>query len=211
MFRRFEEAWRLLNQVIHLAKHFTLLTIFEPTLRRMALIYYAEKQKRKDKFIALLRQLKEWVQAHEQVSGIVEQFQQELTSKPVSKPEYYSATSILLDEVHSNLRDWMTVIDRVDFPSTQESVLICRNWKLAWNVGLIIEGVSPEEKAKGGEQVRLGEGKFEITKPPASLMKDYRILALVHADPKGSRLYVRGGQGFRLLTLGALLEDSSSQ
>jgi hypothetical protein len=105
----------------------------------------------------------------------------------------------------------MTVIDRVDAPSTGESVLVCRSWKLEWNVGLIIQGVSPEEKAKGGEQVRLGEGKFEITKPPPPLKEQYHILVLVRADPKGrSRLYVRGGQGFRLLKLGTLLDNPPS-
>jgi hypothetical protein len=177
----------------------------------MTLIYYAEKQRRKDQFLILLKQLKDWVQTDDEVQVIVERFQQELTSPPVPKPEHYSATSILLNDVHPDLRDWMTVIDRVDSPSTRESILICRSWKLAWNIGLIIQGVSPEEKAKGGEQVRLGEGRFEITKPSDSLNKDYHILVLVHADPKGrSRLYVRGGQGFRLLTLGAFLGDPSS-
>ncbi len=211
MFRRYEEAWRLLNQVIHLAKHFKLLNIFEPTLRRMTLIYYAEKLKRKDKFAILLQQLRDWVQTDEHVSSIVEQFQHELTSQPVPKPEHYSETSMPVKEIHPDLRDWMTVIDRVDTPSTQESVLICRSWKLAWNVGLIIQGVSPEEKAKGGEQVRLGEGKFEITQPPPSLKQQYHVLVLVHADPKGrSRLYIRGGQGFRLLKLGSLLDSSPS-
>ncbi len=211
MFRRFEEAWRLLNQVIHLTKHFNLFTQYEPTLRRMTLLYYAEKLKRKEEFVTLLEQIRGWVQTDEQVSSIVERFQHEIASPPAPKTEHYSETSLPVTEIHPDLRDWMTVIDRVDNQSAQESVLICRSWKLEWNAGLIIQGVSPEEKAKRGEQVRLGEGKFKITKPPRALKDQYHILVLVHADPKGrSRLYIRGGQGFRLLKLGSLLDDPPS-
>jgi hypothetical protein len=207
MFRRFEEAWQLLNQVVHLVQHFKLLTMFEPILRRMTLIYYAEKLKRKDQFTTLLKQIREWVQKDEHMSSVVKQFQTELTSQPAPKPEHYSETSISVKDVHPDLLDWMTVIDRVDGPAAQESLLICRSWRLAWNVGLVIQGASPEEKAKGGEQVRLGEGKFEITKPPTSLELQYHILVLVNPKER-SRLYIRGGQGFRLLELGSLLEDS---
>lgn len=211
MFRRFEEAWRLLNQVVHLTKHFKLSALYELILRRMTLIYYAEKLKRKDKFAKLLKQIREWVQSDEKTSSIVEQFQHELTSEPVPKPELYTETSMPITEIHPDLRDWMTVINRVDTLSAQESILICRSWKLDWNVGLIIQGVSPEEKAKGGEQVRLGEGKFRITKPPSALNSQYHILVLIHADPKGrSRLHIRGGQGFRLLKLGSLLDETPS-
>jgi hypothetical protein len=211
MFRRFEEAWRLFNQVVHLTKHFKLFAFYEPILRRMTLIYYAEKLRRKDKFTALLQQIREWVQTDETSTSVVEQFQHGLAKEPVPKPEHYSETSMPVTDIHPDFRDWMTVIDRVDTLPTQESILICRSWKLDWNVGLIIQGVSPEEKAKGGEQVRLGEGKFRITKPPPDLKNQYHILALIHADPKGrSRLYIRGGQGFRLLKLGSLLDNPPS-
>jgi len=54
----------------------------------------------------------------------------------------------------------------------------------------------------------LGEGKFKVTDPPPSLKERYRILVLIHSDPTGSsRIYIRGGEGQRLLQLGTLLED----
>jgi hypothetical protein len=103
----------------------------------------------------------------------------------------------------------MTVIDRVDTVMRAGSILICRSWRISWNVALLIQGVLREEKAKNGEQVRLGEGKFRVTKPPRVLKQRYRIHALIHADPVGkSRIYVRGGQGFRLLHLGPVIDEN---
>lgn len=209
MLRRFKEAWSLLHQVLCMVQYFQLFDALEPTLRRMTLIYYAEGRERKEAFTTLVTQLGPWLESHGKSAQLVEPLLAELVGRSKLPPNYFTATSLPAEQLHSDLRDWMTVIDRVDTVLRSGSILLCRSWRISWNVALLIQGVLREEKAKAGEQVRLGEGKFRVTKPPRVLKQRYRIHALIHADPVGkSRIYVRGGQGFRLLQLGPLMDEN---
>lgn len=206
--RRFEEAWKLLNQVLLLIQYFELFEILEPVLERMMLVYYAEGRQRKDEFEGINKQLLRWLQASNESTTLIEDLNAELAETVTPSPEYFTDGSLPYDKLHTDLQDWLTVIDRVDTVLLEGSILICRSRKLMWNIALLIQGVLQEEKAKGGEQVRLGEGKFKVTDPPPSLKDRYRILALIHSDPTGSsRIFVRGGQGLRLLPLGTLLDE----
>lgn len=208
MLRRFKESWELLKQVLLIIQYFDLFEVLEPTLQRMILIYYAEGRQRKTEFRRVIGQLEQWLLADGHPTTIVEELDAELDEQIEPPPQYFTETSLLAEKLHPDLQEWMMVIDRVDTVLLHGSILICRSRKLSWNIALLIQGVLHDEKAKGGEHVRLGEGKFKVTHPPPSLRARYRILALIHADPTGkSRIYVRGGQGFRLLQLGALLDD----
>ncbi len=207
--RRFEEAWKLLNQVLLIIQYFRLYEVLEPVLQRMILVYYAEGRQRKDEFEEISAQLLQWLQEKEFGTASVEALRAELAETAEAPSEHFTEKSLTADKLHADLQDWLTVIDRVDTVLLQGSILICRSRKLTWNIALLIQGVLQEEKAKGGEQVKLGEGKFRVTDPPPSLKDRYRIFALIHSDPTGSsRIYVRGGQGLRLLELGTLLDDS---
>jgi tetratricopeptide (TPR) repeat protein len=209
MLRRFKEAWSLLQQVLYMVQYFRLYDALEPTLRRMTLIYYAEGCERKDEFTTLVTQLGPWLQSYTKSAEVLQPLLAELTGHAKPPPNYFTTTSLPAEQLHPDLRDWMTVIDRVDTVMRAGSILICRSWRISWNVALLIQGVLREEKAKNGEQVRLGEGKFRVTKPPRVLKQRYRIHALIHADPVGkSRIYVRGGQGFRLLHLGPVIDEN---
>lgn len=206
---RFSEAWRLLNQVMYIIQFFELFSELEPTLQRMTLIYYAEGQQLKTEFMTIADRLEKWLKEKGHDKTFVETLKSELTRKREPSPDYFTDKSLLAEELHPDLNDWMMVIDRVETVLLEGSILICRNLKRNWNIGLLIKGVLLEEKAKSGEQVRLGEGKFKVTHPPPSLKQRYRILALIHADPGGkSRIYIRGGQGIRLLQLGPPLDES---
>jgi hypothetical protein len=175
----------------------------------MTLIYYAEGRDRKEEFTALVTQLGSWLESQGKSAHAVETLLAELAGRTKPPPNYFTATSLPAEQLHPDLRDWMTVIDRVDTVLRSGSILLCRSWRISWNVALLIQGVLREEKAKGGEQVRLGEGKFKVTRPPRVLKQRYRIHALIHADPVGkSRIYVRGGQGFRLLQLGPVVDEN---
>ena len=206
--RRFEEAWKLLNQVIHIIQYFDLHQLLDPVLQRMILVYYAEGCQRNEEFQQITTNLLNWLQEHNLDSTSVEVLREELVEITEAPSEYFTEKSLNSDKLHPDLQDWLTVIDRVDTVLLQGSILICRSRKLTWNIALLIQGVLQEEKAKGGEQVKLGKGKFRVTDPPPSLKDRYRIFALIHSDPTGSsRIYIRGGQGLRLLELGTLLED----
>jgi rRNA-processing protein FCF1 len=209
MLRRFREAWSLLQQVLYMVQYFQLFDTLEPTLRRMMLIYYAEGCERKEEFTKLVTPLCSWLEAHGKSINAVESLLAELAGRAKPPPNYFTAVSLPAEQLHANLRDWMTVIDRVDTVLRTGSILLCRSWRIPWNVALLIQGVLREEKAKDGEQIRLGEGKFKVTRPPRVLKQRYRICALIHADPVGkSRVYVRGGQGFRLLQLGPVIDEN---
>ena len=159
--------------------------------------------------MAIADRLKKLLKEKGHDKTLVETLKVELTKKRKPPSDYFTDASLPADELHSDLNDWMMVIDRVDTVLLEGSILICRNMKRDWNIGLLIKGVLLEEKAKSGEQVRLGEGKFKVTYPTPSLEQRYQILALIHADPGGkSRIYIRGGQGFRLLQLGPPLGES---
>jgi len=206
--RRFEEAWKLLNQVIHIIQYFDLHQLLDPVLQRMILVYYAEGCQRNEEFQQITTNLLNWLQEHNLDSTSVEVLREELVEITEAPSEYFTEKSLNSDKLHPDLQDWLTVIDRVDTVLLQGSILICRSRKLTWNIALLIQGVLQEEKAKGGEQVKLGKGQFRVTDPPPSLKDRYRIFALIHSDPTGSsRIYIRGGQGLRLLELGTLLED----
>ncbi len=206
--RRFEEAWKLLNQVIHIIQYFDLHQLLDPVLQRMILVYYAEGCQRNEEFQQITTNLLNWLQEHNLDSTAVEVLREELVEITEAPSEYFTEKSLNSDKLHPDLQDWLTVIDRVDTVLLQGSILICRSRKLTWNIALLIQGVLQEEKAKGGEQVKLGKGQFRVTDPPPSLKDRYRIFALIHSDPTGSsRIYIRGGQGLRLLELGTLLED----
>ncbi|MFX1243966.1 MAG: hypothetical protein ACFE8F_03330, partial [Promethearchaeota archaeon] len=206
--RRFVEAWKLLNQIILIIKYFELFEILEPVLQRMSLVYYAEGRQKKDEFIAVTKDLRKWLHTNGMSTDLVDDLIKELAEKVKPSPDYFTEKSLPFDELHPDLQEWFTVIDRVDTVLLQGSIIICRSRKLMWNIALLIQGVLQEERAKGGDQVRLGEGKFKVTDPPPSLKERYRILALIHSDPTGSsRIYIRGGEGQRLLQLGTLLED----
>ncbi|MFW9830638.1 MAG: hypothetical protein ACFFD8_02575 [Candidatus Thorarchaeota archaeon] len=208
--RRFEEAWKLLNQVLLVIQYFDLFELLETVLQRMLLVYYAEGRQRKGEFEEITQKLLKWLQENNESTALIDDLTVELTETVSPSPDYFTRSSLPADKLHPDLQDWLTVIDRVDTVLLQGSILICRSRKLMWNIALLIQGVLQEEKAKGGEQVRLGEGKFKVADPPPSLKDRYRILALIHSDPTGSsRIYVRGGQGLRLLQLGALLNDST--
>jgi len=209
MLRRFKEAWSLLLQVLYIVQYFQLFDALEPTLRRMTLIYYAEGCERKEEFTSLVTQLGTWLENKGKNANAVEPLLAELGGRAKPPPNYFTATSLPAEQLHPDLRDWMTVIDRVDTMVRTGSILLCRSRRTSWNVALLLQGVLREEKAKRGEQVRLGEGKFKVTKPPRVLKQRYRICALIHADPVGkSRVYVRGGQGFRLLQLGPVIDEN---
>ena len=206
--RRFAEAWQLLNQILLIIKYFELFEILEPVLQRMSLVYYAEGRQRKEEFTTLTKELRKWLKSNDKVTNFVDDLRKELAEKVEPTPDYFSEKSLPFDKLHPDLQDWFTVIDRVDTVLLQGSIIICRSRKLMWNIALLIQGVLQEERAKGGDQVRLGEGKFKVTDPPPSLKERYRILALIHSDPTGSsRIYIRGGEGQRLLQLGTLLEE----
>ncbi len=207
--RRFWEAWRLLNQVIYIIQYFDLFSALEPALKRMTLIYYAEGQEKKSEFLEIIERVEKWLKEKRHDKTLVKTLKSELSRKRDPSPDYFTETSLLAEKLHPDLSDWMMVIDRVDTVLLEGSILICRNLKRNWNFGLLIKGVLLEEKAKSGEQVRLGEGKFKVTHPPRSLKQRYRILALINAEPSGkSRIYIRGGHGFRLIQLGPQLNDS---
>ncbi len=207
--RRFEEAWKLLYQVLLIIQYFGLFEVLDPVLQRMVLVYYAEGRQRKGEFEEISVQLLEWLQERKFDTASLEALRVELAEKAEAPSEYFTEKSLVADSLHADLQDWLTVIDRVDTVLLQGSILICRSRKLAWNIALLIQGVLQDEKAKGGEQVKLGEGQFRVTDPPPSLKDRYRIFALIHSDPTGSsRIFVRGGQGLRLLELGTLLDDS---
>ncbi len=209
--RRFEEAWKLLYQVILITQYFGLFEVLNPVLQRMILVYYAEGQQRKDEFEEISDHLLQWLHEQNFDTTSLEALRAELTETAKPPSEHFTEKSLTSDKLHADLQDWLTVIDRVDTVLLQGSILICRSRKLAWNIALLIQGVLQEEKAKGGEQVKLGEGKFRVTDPPPSLKDRYRIFALIHSDPTGSsRIYVRGGQGLRLLELGTLLDEGLS-
>jgi hypothetical protein len=206
--RRFVEAWQLLNQILHIIKYFELFTLLEPVLQRMSLVYYAEGRQRKEEFTAITKDLHQWLQSNNESTSLVDDLTKELAEKVEPTPDYFSDRSLPFDKLHPDLQEWFTVIDRVDTVLLQGSIIICRSRKLMWNIALLIQGVLQEERAKGGDQVRLGEGKFKVTDPPPSLKERYRILVLIHSDPTGSsRIYIRGGEGQRLLQLGTLLEE----
>ena len=206
--RRFEEAWKLLNQVLLIIQYFELFEILEPVLQRMILVYYAEGQHRREEFEETTNQLLHWLQEQNFDTTSVDVLQAELTEVTEGPSEHFTDKSLASNQLHEDLQDWLTVIDRVDTVLLQGSILICRSRTLTWNIALLIQGVLQDEKAKGGEQVKLGEGKFRVTDPPPSLKDRYRIFALIHSDPTGSsRIFVRGGQGLRLLELGTLLDD----
>jgi predicted nucleic acid-binding protein len=207
--RRFEEAWKLLYQVLLIIQYFELSEVLDPVLQRMILVYYAEGQQRKDEFEEISVQLLEWLQEQQLDTTSLDALRAELAEKAEAPSEHFTEKSLVADSLHADLQDWLTVIDRVDTVLLQGSILICRSRKLAWNIALLIQGVLQDEKAKGGEQVKLGEGQFRVTDPPPSLKDRYRIFALIHSDPTGSsRIFVRGGQGLRLLELGTILDDS---
>ncbi len=207
--RRFEEAWKLLDQILLIIQYFGLFEILEPVLQRMILVYYAEGQQRKDEFEETSTQLLQWLQEYQFDTTSVEALKSELAETAEAPSEHFTDKSLASDKLHADLQDWLTVIDRVDTVLLQGSILICRSRSLTWNIALLIQGVLQDEKAKGGEQVKLSEGKFRVTDPPPSLKDRYRIFALIHSDPTGSsRIVVRGGQGLRLLELGTLLDDS---
>jgi hypothetical protein len=207
--RRFDEAWNLLNQVVLIIQYFELHELLDPVLQRMILVYYAEGRQRSDEFEEISVKLRDWLQEHKFDSTFVEVLKEELGEATEDPSEYFTEKSLASDKLHPDLQDWLIVIDRVDTVLLQGSILICRSRKLTWNIALLIQGVLQEEKAKGGEQVKLGKGQFRVTDPPPSLKDRYRIFALIHSDPTGSsRIYVRGGQGLRLLELGTLLDDS---
>jgi hypothetical protein len=207
--RRFEEAWKLLNQVLLIIQYFGLYEVLDPVLQRMILVYYAEGQQRKEVFEEIAAQLLQWLKEEKCNTDSVEALRTELAETEDTPSEYFTEKSLASDKLHTDLQDWLTVIDRVDTVLLQGSILICRSRKLTWNIALLIQGVLQEEKAKSGEQVKLGEGKFRVTDPPPSLKDRYRIFALIHSDPTGSsRIYVRGGQGLRLLELGTLLNGN---
>ncbi len=206
--RRFEEAWKLLNQVLLVIQYFDLFQVLEPALQRLILVYYAEGRQRKEEFEELTTQLIQWLKENKVDTTTLDTLISELEETIEPSPEYFTDKSLPSDKLHPDLQDWLTVIDRVDTVLLQGSILICRSRTLTWNLALLIQGVLQDEKAKGGEQVRLGEGKFRVTDPPPSLRDRYRILALIHSDPTGSsRIYVRSGEGLRLLELGTLLND----
>jgi hypothetical protein len=206
--RRFVEAWQLLNQILLIIKYFDLFEILEPVLQRMSLVYYAEGRQRKEEFTAITKDLTQWLKDNNESTSLVDDLTVELAEKVEPTSDYFSEKSLPFDKLHPDLQEWFTVIDRVDTVLLQGSIIICRSRKLMWNIALLIQGVLQEERAKGGDQVRLGEGKFKVTDPPPSLKERYRILVLIHSDPTGSsRIYIRGGEGQRLLQLGTLLED----
>ncbi len=206
--RKFNEAWQLLRQVLYIIQYFDLPDVLQPILQRMLLVYYAQECQSLKEFSAIAKKLQKWLKSQNHNQDVVIELIRELKS-PVEVPSsYFTEASLPADKLNSAFLDWMTVIDRVDTVLLEGSILICRSWKLDWNVALLIKGFLIEERAKGGEQVKLGKGKFKVTPPPATLKERYRIHALIHADPtKKSRIYVRGGQGFRLLQLGSLLSD----
>ncbi|MFX1582735.1 MAG: hypothetical protein ACFFCJ_11035, partial [Promethearchaeota archaeon] len=207
--RRFDEAWKLLNQVLLIIQYFEISEVLEPVLQRMILVYYAEGRQRNEEFEAISSNLLKWLQELDHDTTSVEALKAELSETAEAPLEHFTEKSLAADKLHPDLQDWLTVIDRVDTVLLQGSILICRSRRLTWNIALLIQGVLQEEKAKGGEQVKLGEGKFRVTDPPPSLKERYRIFALIHSDPTGSsRIYVRGGQGLRLLELGTLIDDS---
>ncbi|MFW9934850.1 MAG: hypothetical protein ACFFDU_04865 [Candidatus Thorarchaeota archaeon] len=208
--RRFEEAWKLLNQVLLIIQYFSLHELLDLVLQRMILVYYAEGRQRKEEFEGISTQLLHWLKEQKFDTSSIEALRTELGETESPPTEYFTETSLVAEKLHADLQDWLTVIDRVDTVLLQGSILICRSRKLTWNIALLIQGVLQEEKAKGGEQVKLGEGKFRVTDPPPSLKDRYRIFALIHSDPTGSsRIFVRGGQGLRLLELGTILEEST--
>jgi len=207
--RRFDEAWKLLNQVLIIIQYFGLLEVLDPVLQRMILIYYAEGRQRREEFEEISSFLLQWLNEQKFDTASVDALRDELAETEEAPSEHFTAKSLVSDKLHPDLQDWLTVIDRVDTVLLQGSILICRSRKLTWNIALLIQGVLQDEKAKAGEQVKLGEGKFRVTDPPPSLKDRYRIFALIHSDPTGSsRIFVRGGQGIRLLELGSLLDDS---
>ncbi|MHA2314663.1 MAG: hypothetical protein ACXACF_05190 [Candidatus Hermodarchaeia archaeon] len=209
--RRFDEAWNLLYQVLFIVQYFELFEILEPVVQRLILVYYAEGRRRKDEFDVISKSLRSWLQEFNQQTSLVDDLDAELAETVIPTSDYFTEQSLPSDKLHPDLQEWLTVIDRVDTVLLQGSILICRSRKLMWNIALLIQGVLQEEKAKGGEQVRLGEGKFKVDDPPPSLKERYRILALIHSDPTGSsRIYVRGGEGLRLLQLGTLLDERIS-
>jgi predicted nucleic acid-binding protein len=209
--RRFDEAWNLLYQVLLIIQYFELFEVLEPVIQRLILVYYAEGRRRKDEFDVISKGLRSWLQEYNQQTPLVDDLDAELAETVIPTSDYFTEQSLPSDKLHPDLQEWLTVIDRVDTVLLQGSILICRSRKLMWNIALLIQGVLQEERAKGGEQVRLGEGKFKVDDPPPSLKERYRILALIHSDPTGSsRIYVRGGEGLRLLQLGTLLDDRIS-
>jgi hypothetical protein len=206
--RRFDEAWNLLYQVLLIIQYFELFEVLGPVIQRLILVYYAEGRRRKDEFDGISKDIRQWLQENDQPTSLVDDLDAELAETIIPSADYFTEQSLSSDELHPDLQEWLTVIDRVDTVLLQGSILICRSRKLMWNIALLIQGVLKEEKAKGGEQVRLGEGKFKVDDPPPSLKDRYRILALIHSDPTGSsRIYVRGGEGLRLLQLGSLLDE----
>jgi hypothetical protein len=209
--RRFSEAWNLLYQVLFIIQYFELFEILEPLVQRLILVYYAEGRRRTDEFDVISKNLRSWLQEYNQPTTLVDDLDAELAETVMPTSDYFTEQSLPSDKLHPDLQEWLTVIDRVDTVLLQGSILICRSRKLMWNIALLIQGVLKEERAKGGEQVRLGEGKFKVDDPPPSLKDRYRILALIHSDPTGSsRIYVRGGEGLRLLQLGTLLDERIS-
>lgn len=209
--RRFTEAWNLLYQVLLIIQYFELIEVLEPVVQRLILVYYAEGRRRKDEFDVISTNLRSWLQEYKQPTTLVDDLDAELAETVMPTSDYFTEQSLPSDKLHPDLQEWLTVIDRVDTVLLQGSILICRSRKLMWNIALLIQGVLQEERAKGGEQVRLGEGKFKVDDPPPSLKDRYRILALIHSDPTGSsRIYVRGGEGLRLLQLGTLLDERIS-
>lgn len=209
--RRFSEAWKLLYQVLLIIQYFELIEVLEPVIERLILVYYAEGRRRKDEFDVISKNLRSWLQEYNQPTTLVDNLDAELAETVMPTPDYFTEQSLPSDKLHPDLQEWLTVIDRVDTVLLHGSILICRSRKLMWNIALLIQGVLQAEKAKGGEQVRLGEGKFKVDDPPPSLKDRYRILALIHSDPTGSsRIYVRGGEGLRLLQLGTLLDERIS-
>ena len=209
--RRFSEAWNLLYQVLFIIQYFELFEVLEPLVQRLILVYYAEGRRRTDEFDVISKNLRSWLQEYNQPTTLVDDLDAELAEKVMPTSDYFTEQSLPSDKLHPDLQEWLTVIDRVDTVLLQGSILICRSRKLMWNIALLIQGVLQEERAKGGEQVRLGEGKFKVDDPPPSLKDRYRILALIHSDPTGSsRIYVRGGEGLRLLQLGTLLDERIS-
>lgn len=209
--RRFSEAWNLLYQVLLIIQYFELFEILEPLVQRLILVYYAEGRRRTDEFDVISKNLRSWLQEYNQPTTLVDDLDAELAETVMPTSDYFTEQSLTSDKLHPDLQEWLTVIDRVDTVLLQGSILICRSRKLMWNIALLIQGVLQEERAKGGEQVRLGEGKFKVDDPPPSLKDRYRILALIHSDPTGSsRIYVRGGEGLRLLQLGTLLDERIS-
>ena len=209
--RRFSEAWNLLYQVLFIIQYFELFEILEPMVQRLILVYYAEGRRRTDEFDVISKNLRSWLQEYNQPTTLVDDLDAELAETVMPTSDYFTEQSLPSDKLHPDLQEWLTVIDRVDTVLLQGSILICRSRKLMWNIALLIQGVLQEERAKGGEQVRLGEGKFKVDDPPPSLKDRYHILALIHSDPTGSsRIYVRGGEGLRLLQLGTLLDERIS-